>query len=503
MQDSLQRPDGHKWVVADGQGFHNNKVTKTPSFNSDWSEDDGFRDHDFDSDAASDFSVGDDEDYPAMVWNQDTKPKGISQREATFSFITAIIGAGIMALPQMPARAGLYPCIIFTILSVVAVAESSGAYFKGYMAWTMTHKNGNDLATFEDFGKAAFGRAGAWLVRSMQIGWFLGVCSGYVILMSKQLMFISGSDWSNQKWIFVLSPVLWFLCMMRDLSALASLMPVGAIAAVCSCTFLIMQANNDQNVWANWTPEQQAAIHSYWPPDGLMPLGSSVAKLLGAFGVMGNVPPVLDEMRSKRRLPQALRTALFAVLVLYGLIIVNGYWCYGNFIQGNIIVSMSKSPGNFDEAFNLPPEQWTGRETRMLAMMMSWCVLINLAMSYPLLMLCVFASVQGMSCSQPALKAGSIGNYIMRSSFVAITVFIGLSVPNFGIVFSLFASVCGPVQGIFIPIIFGARIRCKVGAKGSSAFRWFIHGLILLLGLFTLIVGLTDSIKGLTDYLSG
>jgi len=451
----------------------------------------------------SGLSVGDHEDYPAMVWDKEhAGERGISSLDAALSLTTAIVGAGVMALPQLPSKAGLWPCIICMILGAWITYECGSAFHKANYAWNKTHQGSRQLKTFEDFGEVAAGGGGAILVRTSVLAWFVGVCAGFLILMAQQLQRISGLDWNYRIFVLILIPILWFACMLRDLTALSKLVPIGVLGAIGSCFLIMLKAFQDVEVWHHWPKEEVEQLHSKWPRDGFMALGSCLATFFGAFGVMGNIPVVASEMRHPEKFPRALRMSLALVTFLYAGVTTIGYWGYGNFIQSNILNSMGQSPANFTQV-SMPYDQWTGRTTVIIPEMTACCVLVNLLLSYPLCMMSVFVSIQSLESAQETMAPGTCGNYLMRTGFVALTVGIALALEDFPLVFGLFASVNMPIQSVFVPILFGTRIRKQIGAKLPGPCRRIVHAFMMVVALFCLVVGTTNAVKGIVEHFSG
>jgi len=463
-----------------------------------------------DSDAidsdVSGISIGDHHDYPAMVWNASTPHEsgGISTLEATMSLTTAIIGAGIMALPTLPKKAGLVVCVVACLVGAFSTQECSGAFFKAYMFYNKAQtKKDKRLVCFEDFGTQAMGRFGGILIRVSVLGWVIGLNSAYVILIANQLVTITGSDWNFRYWVVGVSPVLWGLCMLRDISAIAKLMPVAVLAALGSVFLITLAALLAANRRAEWITPDDPRLHTYWPEHGFMPVGTVLATFAGAFAVMSSITPVVNEMKRPRKFPKALKMSLTIVCGGYMSVMVIGYWAWGNFMQDNIVETMSRMPANATQAFEMPFSEWTGHGTPYLAHMLSYAVLTNLLLSYPLNMMSVFASIQGLSCAKTTLQPGQPANYVMRTALVVTTVVIATVVNNFGVVYSIFSALCMPIMAMAIPIIFGDIIRTKVGAKRSGPVRWFFHALILLLALFTLVIGFADSFLALIKSMTG
>jgi len=346
------------------------------------------------------------------------------------------------------------------------------------------------------------GNGGALLIRISVLAWFIGVCSGFLILMAQQVELISGMGWNYRIWVLILAPVLWFGCMLRDLTALSKLMPLGVLGAVGSCALIMIKAFRDLDVWEDWPEKEKSELHSEWPEHGYMALGSVLATFFGAFGVMGNIPAIASEMRHPWKFPRALRLSLTLVFALYLGVTLIGYWGYGNTIQSNILNSMSRSPGNFTQA-SMPYDKWTGPRSSMIPTVTAWCVLTNLMLSYPLCMMSVFVSIQSLESVQQQLMPGTCANYLMRTGFVAITIGIALALEDFPLVFGLFAAVNMPIQAVFVPIMFGSRIRKKIGAKQASTCRRIAHGIIFLIATFCLVVGTTDAVQGVVAHFTG
>lgn len=442
---------------------------------------------------------------PPMVWDTDRpQDHGITSTEATMSIITAIIGAGIMALPQLPVAGGLVFCVVLMVVSAFATMEAGSAFFRSTMANNIVVGRGLKLSntyihTYEDFGHAAYGPAGETLIRVILVVWFLGVCCGYVILMGQNVQNILQPlvPLDYEVWVLILAPVLLFLSMLRDVSAIAKLMPIGVAAAMGSCIIIMIKSIMDRQVWQDWPAQDLKELHNAWPSGSLMSLGSLTATVFGALSCMANVPSIMDEMKNKHRLMRSFRTALTTVTALYIGIMVMGYHAYGNFIQPNIVDSMKYHPATWEESQTQKPADWTGSQSDILPTAMSCCVVINLIISYPLLLAPVFIALQGTAYGKENLKVGGVLNYAMRTGIVLVTVAVPLVIKEFSLVFNLFASICGPTTGVLAPICFGWKIRRAIKAQGSGKFRLAWHSVLVLLACFCIVIGLIDSTHNL------
>jgi amino acid permease len=460
---------------------------------------------------AGEEEAGAEEDYfapqrsmPAMVWDEDRpEDHGISSSEATLSLITAMVGSGIMALPQLPVAGGMVVPTVLMIVSTLASMEAGGAFFRALMANNIAVKRGGIkgegiyIRSWEDFGFAAYGALGAALVRVLTIGFFVGACSGYVILMGQNVQSLLSPfiQLNYRFWVIIIAPLIWLLSMLRDVSAIAKMVPIGVAAAMLSGCLIVVKAMLDSRKWEDWgmTRWEREQLHSMWPTGDVMSLGKLSATIFGAFFCMGNVPSIIDEMKNKHKFKRSFRVGLGSVMLLYIAIMLMGYYAYGNFIQPNIVNSMKFHPATFEES-KLPMDQWTGVPSIVFPTAMSCCVLVNLFISYPLLLAPVFISIQRTSYGKKNLRIGSTRNVIMRTMIVSVTIAIPLAIQQFGLAFSLVASM-GPVQGVLLPILFGRKIRQKVGARDSSVLRKVWHGALLAISTFCIVFGFVGSVQ--------
>jgi len=408
-----------------------------------------------------------------------------------------------MALPQLPVAGGMVVPTMLMIVSTLASAEAGSVFFRALMANNIAVKRGGIkgestyIRSWEDFGFAAYGAPGAALVRVLTIGFFVGACSGYVILIGQNVQSLLSPfiQLNYRFWVIIIAPLIWLLSMLRDVSAIAKMVPIGVAAAMLSGCLIMVKAILDSRKWEDWdmTRGEREQLHNVWPTGcDVMSLGRLSATIFGAFFCMGNVPSIIDEMKNKHKFKRSFRVGLGTVMILYIAIMLMGYYAYGNFIQPNIVNSMQFHPATFEES-KLPMEQWSGVPSTIFPTLLSCCVLVNLFISYPLLLAPVFISIQRTSYGRKALRIGSTRNVIMRTMIVAVTIAIPLAIQQFGLAFSLVASL-GPVQGVVLPIVFGWKIRQNVGARDSGVLRKIWHGALVAISTFCIVFGFVGSV---------
>jgi len=440
-------------------------------------------------------------DQDPLVGSMHGPREQITQVGAMLTLIAAIIGAGIMALPQLPVQSGLLPSSALCVATALYTLET-GLVFTDAMVRHNELAEGDSsrakILTFEDFGREGAGEAGAQLVRASVVARVAGLCSGYAILLGQQLKGMSDlillPDASYRTCVLMVGPILWLLSMMRDTVAIAKLMPLATAAGVASCVLIVVKGIVDAQVWKGW----DEPVHIIGPPPHMsfMAPFSALATLNGAFGFIPNVPTITADMADVREFNGSLYGTMAIITVLYWGVVVAGHYGYGDFVEESIVDSMMYHPGNYEES-RLPLEAWTGGKTVMVPRIMCIAVAVNILLSYPLNMMCVFVSVESTSCGQSYCRAGTAGNYIMRSVLVGVTVSVALMTEKFGELYAVIMAVLGPLQGVFFVFFFAYRIRRKCGAPDYSSCRKTAHCVFTLLGIGITVFGLYDSLNAL------
>merc|ERR1712048_1039736 len=120
------------------------------------------------------------------------------------------------------------------------------------MAHNIYHKDDPDeqIGTYEDFGYQAIGAPGRVIVLVFNVLWFMGLCTGYYILIANNFksLFAEWFELSYKTWVLVLFLPLWFLCMLRDMSSVAKLMPIATAGAILCCVIIILKGVEDTSV---------------------------------------------------------------------------------------------------------------------------------------------------------------------------------------------------------------------------------------------------------------
>merc|ERR1740138_439084 len=217
----------------------------------------------------------------------------------------------------------------------------------------------------------------------------------------------------------------------------------------------------DSSTWSSW----EHSIHSVIPPTGMsfLTAASMYATLNGAYAVVANLPSVASAMAEPAEFPWVYKANISITTVLNLCVMLAGHYGWGSTLQDSIVDSMMYNPASYEESL-LNHIHWTGKKAVILPRVMIIAVTVNIVLSYPLCLMCVFLSIENSEFGLANMPVGTKRSYMMRSFTVLLTGLIAFATQNFGDVFALFSSVCGPVQGIFFVFVFARKIRERVGA---------------------------------------
>ena len=141
----------------------------------------------------------------------------LSAFQTYVNLVTVVIGAGIMALPQLPLRGGWVLSALILLVVILSTAESGLHMWKAFMA------SEGRMSTYEDLGREAWGPLGQVLAAVVANLFLFGIYSAYTVLIGMQLENLSQNALDKQHWILILYPAFLALALVPDLSALSRL----------------------------------------------------------------------------------------------------------------------------------------------------------------------------------------------------------------------------------------------------------------------------------------
>jgi len=419
----------------------------------------------------------------------DSVEPGLSPRGAGMLLITGMVGAGLMYLPQLPVRGGLFWSSFAMIICAITVGEGALTLYKAYAIYNSTHDD--KIRAYVDYGHAGGGIVGASLIAFSVVIYVVVLLATYVSFIANQ---VTKNEDVHHIVSLVLLPVFLLLAMLKDVTYVAKLVPLGFAAAMLTGLLICVASLIDIRYWDHWPKNDQRQMFEFWPDD-FDSVSLVFATIYGAFAIMTNVPVVLCNMQEPAKFPHVFRIVLGVVCVFYLLVMWCGYAGYGAFILDDIMDNMRYHPQDLHEALHTPYREWSRPQTRSVYWAMRVIVSINMFVSFPLWLMSVFDSLAFLRlpcCGKCAPY--SCPNLMMRITVVFVIVALAIVIQTSNSDFyQLFSALFAPLLNGVFPVVFGFMIRRKQNAKKTGCCRKFIHAAIMLIALFCIVVGFHEA----------
>ncbi|XP_055919123.1 putative sodium-coupled neutral amino acid transporter 10 [Eupeodes corollae] len=386
----------------------------------------------------------------------------------------SIIGVGILAMPFCFQKCGIILSIVLIILNNLITRISCHYLIKSSL---LTRRK-----SFEFLGFHAFGSSGKLLVELCIIGYLIGSCITYFVVVGdvgpqivSKIFTLNGSD-GLRTWVMVLVTLFCIL-------PLGMLKNIDSLSAVCTasigfyfCLMVKIILESERHILANdW---QNKIV--YWEPSGILqclPIFSmALSCQMQLFEVLESV-----NNQSLEKLNGIIKEATWMCTLVYIAVGFFGYvaFCTQTF-SGNILI-------NFTPSF--------GSDVIKIGFVLS------VAFSFPLVIFPCRASIYSLLYRRG--HADTTG-YIPEVRFKTITAFIvigslciALLIPSIELVIGL----VGSTIGIAICIIFPAACFRKISKKDSTE-RTLAHAIIVG-GCCLMILGTYANLSAIDEQRSG
>lgn len=400
---------------------------------------------------------------------------------ATSNLITVMIGVGILAFPKLFANLGWYVappmlCGIAFVTAEMAFLTNRCLDFVESLALSNRYSFGSKALTFENIGEACFGRPGKICVTVLSNSFLIFVSSAYLILIGINMeVFSMRTPWQmpTRAWVLVVVAFLAPTALMKDISKISRFASVGVFASVAYVAIIV-----SSGLYAAWFEDATAHPREFTNyTTEFSTLGQGSAMMLFGFMYVFVLPTVRMSMAQPSEMPKCISFATYAAVSIYLLCGLVGCYGWGIAVKGNVVQSM---PASFGKA-------------------MSVSVVINLAVSYPIVMNCTCVAMETL------FQTGY--SVLLRLTMVLLTVVTCLSCPYFMAVVGLGSSVLGIMLGVFAPVVFfwrlcflslGSWAACVEQERLSSVMK---HSFLVLFGVFTMFFGMKSSVADLQDAL--
>ncbi|WVZ95273.1 hypothetical protein U9M48_041058, partial [Paspalum notatum var. saurae] len=396
-------------------------------------------------------------------WLPITSSRNAKWWYSAFHNVTAMVGAGVLSLPYAMSELGWGPGITVLLLSWVITL---------YTMWQMVEMHemvpGKRFDRYHELGQHAFGpKLGLWIVVPQQLVVEVGGDIVFLVTGGKSLKkfhdVVCDSKCRDIKLTYFI--IIFASChfILAQLPNFNSISGVSLAAAVMSLSYSTI-------AWG-------ASLHKGKLPDVDYHVRAATApeRVFDFFGALGDVAfayaghnvvleiqatmPSTPENPSKKPMWRGVLGAYIMVAVCYFPVSFIGYWAFGNQVDDNILITLNKP--------------------RWLIALANMMVVVHVIGSYQIFAMPVFDMMETVLVKKLRFSPGLSLRLIARTTYVALTMFVAITIPFFGGLLGFFGGFAFAPTTYFLPCVMWLAI-CKPKRFSLS---WFTNWVCIVLGV--------------------
>jgi len=329
-----------------------------------------------------------------------------------------------------------------------------------------------------DVAEVCFGIQSKRIVISLTVLFQIAKCGVYFVVVGTNLHYWTETMTSRQCTMIAVSIGIW-LVFIRSIDTISKGAFIGVVAS-----FIYVASIGSAGFQAVATLPEESRSSALWPAN-LGNIPQIFAVMLYSYSPADVLPTLKRDMRRPEQVPTAVMVSHLAVASAYICLASLGYYGWGEHVAGNVLESMCDLPGCPGEISHqlAPGRKWTS------GYVLSTAVVANLMVTIPIVLYCVFCTVESQS---EVLRDSYSANLAMRITVVLGSVSIALFVPFFIEILAVISTALLVGLQILLP----CGVSWALSRDGKVQFGWPEGGL-LTLGLFVMVIGLSSSLSNL------
>ncbi|PRQ39993.1 putative amino acid transporter, transmembrane domain-containing protein [Rosa chinensis] len=399
-------------------------------------------------------------------WLPITSARNAKWWYSAFHNVTAMVGAGVLSLPFALAELGWGPGIVILIMSWIITL---------YTLWQMVEMHemvpGKRFDRYHELGQHAFGpKLGLWIVVPQQVVVEVGVCIVYMVTGGKSLKKVhdvlcpSCQDIKTTYWIMIFASSHFVLSHLPNFNSMSGISLAAAIMSLSYSTIAWTASLHkgvipdvDYSYRAKNTP---GIVFNFF--GGLGDVAFAYAGHNVVLEIQATIPSTPDKP-SKGPMWKGVVVAYIVVALCYFPVAIVGFYIFGNRVEDNLLISLEK-PAWLIAAANL-------------------FVVVHVIGSYQVFAMGVFDMLETFLVMKMNFKPSFVLRFVTRTTYVAITMFIGIAIPFFGGLLGFFGGFAFAPTTYFLPCIMWLAIYKPKPFSLSWCANWFciILGVALMI----------------------
>ncbi|KAF8399896.1 hypothetical protein HHK36_015766 [Tetracentron sinense] len=416
-------------------------------------------------------------------WLPITSSRNAKWWYSAFHNVTAMVGAGVLSLPYAMSELGWGPGVAILVISWVVTL---------YTLWQMVEMHemvpGKRFDRYHELGQHAFGeKLGLWIVVPQQLICEVGVDIVYMVTGGKSLKKFHDTVCPDCKSI----KTTYFIMIFGSVHFVLSHLPNFNSIAGVSLAAAVMSLSYSTIAWTTSLHKgvQQDVQYGYKAsstPGTIFNFLSALGDVAFAYAghnvvleIQATIPST-PEKPSKKPMWKGVVVAYIVVALCYFPVALIGYWMFGNKVEDNILISLEKP-------------SWLIATANMF-------VVIHVIGSYQIYAMPVFDMMETVLVKKMNFTPNFRLRFITRTTYVAFTMFVGMTFPFFGGLLGFFGGFAFAPTTYFLPCIMWLAIYKPKRYSLSWITNWICITLGLLLMILSPIGGLRTIIIQAKNY---
>ncbi|PIA39652.1 hypothetical protein AQUCO_02600242v1 [Aquilegia coerulea] len=416
-------------------------------------------------------------------WSKDGPPRKAKWWYSTFHTVTAMVGAGVLSLPYAMAYLGWGPGTMVLIISWCITL---------FTIWQMIQLHecvpGTRFDRYYQLGQHAFGpKLGPWIVLPQQLIVQVGCDIVYMVTGGKCLkkfMEMACHDCTRLKqsyWICIFGSIHFVLSQLPNFNSVAGVSLAAAIMSLSYSTIAwvgCVSRGPVENVSYAYK-KTSSADYMFRVFNALGEISFAFAGHAVVLEIQATIPST-PEKPSRIPMWKGAVGAYFITAICYFPVALIGYWAFGQDVEDNVLV-------------NLKRPEWLIAAANLM-------VVVHVIGSYQVYAMPVFAMLENLMVKRLNFSHGVPLRLVVRSTYVALTLFVGVTFPFFGDLLGFFGGFGFAPTSYFLPCIMWLAIKKPKRFSRS----WLVNWACIFVGMFIMfastIGGLRNIIKDSSTY---
>lgn len=409
-------------------------------------------------------------------WEGDGRAREAKWWYSTFHTVTAMVGAGVLSLPYAMAYLGWGPGTVMMILSWCVTLNTM---------WQMIQLHecvpGVRFDRYSDLGKHAFGpKLGAWIVLPQQLIVQVGcnivymVTGGNCLKKFMELSCINCTKFRQSYWICIFGALHFFLSQLPNFNSVSGVSLAAAIMSLSYSTIAWVGC-----IARGRTPKVSYAYKKTSGIDYMFRVFNSLGQISFAYAghavaleIQATIPST-PEKPSRIPMWKGALGAYFINALCYFPVAFIGYWAFGQDVSDNVLVGLQRP-------------SWLIASANLM-------VVIHVIGSYQVYAMPVFELIEAKVKTRVKFSSEVMLRLIVRSAYVAFTLFLGVTFPFFGDLLGFFGGFGFAPTSYFLPSI----IWLKVKKPRKFSVSWFINWGCIFIGVFIMVASTVGGFRNI------